>query len=149
MFTSEETNTIEQAMKILASKARFNPETFDGAMAAKRFFQLKLAHLEHEVFAIAFLDSQHRLIAFEEMFRGTIDAAAVYPREVVKEALKHNAKSLVLGHCHPSNISTPSQADKAITRRLSDALELIDVRVLDHIVACLDNAVSFAEEGLL
>jgi len=119
------------------------------AQASKRFGQLKLAHLEHEVFAVAWLDTQHQLIAFEEVFRGTIDACSVYPREIVKSALKHNSGAALLYHNHPSNQSQPSQADKAITRRITEALEVIDVRVLDHIVVCLDNAVSFAEEGLL
>jgi DNA repair protein RadC len=95
-----------------------------------------------------FLDNQHHLISFEELFFGTIDSASVYPREVVKAALKTNAAAVIFAHNHPSGDATPSQADKRITQRLKDALALVDIRVLDHIVIG-DSAVSFAERGLL
>lgn len=95
-----------------------------------------------------FLDNQHRLIAFEELFFGTIDSASVYPREVLKAALKVNAAAIILAHNHPSGDATPSQADKQITQRLKEALALVDIRVLDHIVVG-DSAISFAERGLL
>ncbi|GIA88948.1 DNA repair protein RadC [Vibrio cholerae] len=95
-----------------------------------------------------FLDNQHRLIAFEELFFGTIDSASVYPREVLKAALKVNAAALIFAHNHPSGDATPSQADKQITQRLKEALALVDIRVLDHIVVG-DSAISFAERGLL
>jgi DNA repair protein RadC len=100
------------------------------------------------VFAVMFLDNQHRLIAFEELFFGTIDSASVYPREVLKAALKVNAAALIFAHNHPSGDATPSQADKQITQRLKEALALVDIRVLDHIVVG-DSAISFAERGLL
>jgi len=103
----------------------------------------------HEVFACLFLDNRHRIIAFEELFTGTIDGASVYPREVVKRTLFHNAAALIFAHNHPSGIAEPSQADKSITRRLVDALSLIDVRVLDHFVIGDQEAVSFAERGLI
>ena len=110
--------------------------------------QMKLAHYDKEVFGVMFLDTQHRLIEFKEMFFGTLDAASVYPREVVKAALERNAGAVIFGHNHPSGIPEPSQADRNITQRLSEALALIDIKVLDHIVAG-DQCVSFAERGLI
>jgi len=121
---------------------------FTSPAATKAFLQVKLGDLEHEVFCILWLDQRHRLIAFQELFRGTIDGASVHPREVVKEALKHNAAACVLAHPHPSGEPEPSQADRALTKRLVDALRLIDVRVLDHVVVG-ESCVSFAESGLL
>ena len=114
----------------------------------KRFLQLKLSNLEHEVFAVLWLDNRHRVLAFQELFRGTIDGAAVYPREVVKSALQHNAAACILAHNHPSGIAEPSQADQLITQQLQEALRLIEVRTLDHIVVA-ENTCSFAERGLL
>jgi len=104
--------------------------------------------LEHEVFCCCFLDNRHRVIAFEEMFRGTVDGTSVHPREVVKRALAHNAVALVLAHNHPSGVSDPSAADELITRRLKEALALVDIRLLDHIVVGADVS-SMAERGLL
>ena len=96
-----------------------------------------------------FLDNRNRVLAFEELFRGTIDGAAVYPREVVKAALRHNAASVILAHNHPSGVAEPSRADRDITRRLVDALALVDIRVLDHIVLGRQTNVSLAERGLM
>jgi len=115
---------------------------------AKDCIKLKLAPLEHEVFLCVFLDNQHKVIACEELFRGTIDGASVYPREVVKTALQHNAAALMFAHNHPSGISEPSQADRVITDKLKTALALIDIRVLDHFVVG-ESVYSFAEHGLL
>ena len=109
----------------------------------------QLADLEHEVFAVLFLDNRHRVISFDHLFNGTIDGASVHPREVVKRALKHNAAAVILTHNHPSGIPEPSQADQFLTRRLKEALALIDVRVLDHIVVGGVETVSFAESGLI
>lgn len=114
-----------------------------------QFLQSKLALKEHEVFTCLFLNSQHQVLAYEELFNGTIDAASIYPREVVKRVLHHNAAAVILSHNHPSGIAEPSQADQAITNRLKEALGLIDVRVLDHIVIGGAETVSFAERGLL
>ncbi len=114
----------------------------------KDCIKLKLATLEHEVFVCLFLDNQHRVIACDELFRGTIDGASIYPREVPKATLKHNAAALILAHNHPSGISEPSQADKVITDKLKTALALIDVRVLDHFIVG-ESVYSFAEHGLL
>ncbi|AXV99176.1 DNA repair protein RadC (plasmid) [Ralstonia solanacearum] len=115
----------------------------------KEFLQVKFAGFEHEVFAVLLLDAQHRLIAYVEMFRGTIDCTAVYPREVVKEALRHNAAAVLFAHNHPSGYPEPSAVDKALTQRLKEALALIDVRTLDHIVVAGTKATSFSERGLL
>ena len=123
-------------------------ETLSSPNQTQDYLQMRLKGYEHEVFACLFLDNRHRVICFEEMFRGTIDGASVHPREVVKEALKHNAAAVIFAHNHPSGVAEPSQADQAITRRLKDALALVDVRVLDHFVIG-DGVVSFAERGLL
>jgi DNA repair protein RadC len=114
----------------------------------KTMAHLRLAALPHEVFAVFFLDTRHRLIAYEELFRGTLDAASVHPREVVRQALQYNAGAVILAHDHPSGDTSPSRADQAITRRVKEALALVGVRVLDHIVVGEDT-VSFAEQGLL
>lgn len=115
----------------------------------KQYLSAKLAGLEHEVFAVLFLDTQHRLIAYSEMFRGTIDSASVYPREVLKEVLKLNAAAVILAHNHPSGNPEPSQADKALTQRLKDALAMVDVRTLDHVIVAGGDTASFAELGLI
>lgn len=112
------------------------------------YLKLHMAHLEHEVFSILWLDNRHRVLVFEELFRGTIDGTSIHPREVVKAALSNNAAACILAHNHPSGESTPSQADRSITDRLKDTLSLIDVRVLDHIIVG-DDCTSFAEQGLL
>lgn len=114
----------------------------------KDFIKLKLVPFEHEVFVCLFLDNQHRVIAYDELFRGTIDGASVYPREVVKAALQYNAAALLMAHNHPSGISEPSQADRVITEKLKEALALIDIRVLDHFIVG-ETVYSFAEHGLL
>jgi len=107
-----------------------------------------LRDYQHEVFAALFMDQRHRVICFEELFTGTIDGASVYPREVVKKALQHNAAAIIFAHNHPSGVAEPSSADKHITKRLQDALALVDIRVLDHFVVG-DEVISFAERGLI
>ena len=123
-------------------------EKLDSPDKARDLIKLKLAPYEHEVFLCLFLDNQHQVIACEELFRGTIDSASVYPREVVKAALQHNAAALIVAHNHPSGVAEPSVADKAITEKLKQALSLIDVRVLDHFIAG-ETVYSFAEQGLI
>jgi DNA repair protein RadC len=113
------------------------------------FLRSKLRHHPREVFAVMFLDNQNRLIKYEELFFGTIDGAAVYPREILMRVLQHKAAGVIFGHNHPSGIAEPSQADMRITQRLQSALDLIDVRVLDHMVVGDTQVVSFAERGLL
>ena len=117
--------------------------------AAHEFLTLHYAHLEHEVFAVLFLDTRHRLINCRDLFRGTVDGAAVHPREVVKEALASNAAAVILAHNHPSGIAEPSQADEIITTRLRDALALVDIRVLDHLIVSGSTVTSLAERGVL
>jgi len=123
-------------------------DTLSSPQDTRQYLSSQLRDYPHEVFAALFLDQRHRVICFEELFRGTIDGASVYPREVVKKALQHNAAALIFAHNHPSGVAEPSQADEQITRRLIDALKLVDVRVLDHFVVG-DEVVSFAERGLL
>ncbi|HHQ42989.1 MAG TPA: JAB domain-containing protein [Chromatiales bacterium] len=117
--------------------------------AAREFLLARLRDRPHEVFAALFLDGRHRVLAFRELFRGTIDGAAVYPREVVRAALDLNAAALIVAHNHPSGVAEPSAADAAITRRLREALALVDVRLLDHLVVGDGTVVSLAERGLL
>lgn len=139
---------LEMARRHLSeSLARGNALTSPGLV--RDYLASQLRHRQQEVFAALFLDSQHRLLAFEELFQGTIDGASVHPREVVKQALAHNAAALILAHNHPSGVAEPSQADRRITRRLQDALELVDIRVLDHMVVGDGQVLSFAERGLL
>lgn len=120
-----------------------NPE------ATRRYLVTTLGDLQHEVFCCLFLDTRHRLICYEELFQGTIDGASVHPREVVRRALHHNAAAVILAHNHPSGVAEPSDADRRITRRLKQALNLVDIRVLDHLVVGDRSAMSFAEHGLL
>lgn len=117
--------------------------------AAGRYLQMQLRDLPHEVFALLLLDNQHRVLHFETLFRGTLDGASVYPREVVKLVLAHNAAAVILAHNHPSGIAEPSGADEQITRRLKEALALVDVRILDHFIIGDGEPVSFAARGLL
>lgn len=119
------------------------------SLDTRLFLTSKLRQYKHEVFACLFLDSRNRVICFEELFRGSIDHATVYPREVVKQALEHNAAALILAHNHPSGNPKPSEADKAITQQLCKALELVSVRVLDHLVVGEGGVASMAELGLI
>jgi DNA repair protein RadC len=113
------------------------------------YLTARLRDYAHEVFACLFLDNRHRVISFDELFHGTLDGASVHPREVVKRALSHNAAAVIFAHNHPSGVAEPSRADEAITRRLKEALALVDIRVLDHFIVGEGEAVSFAERGLL
>lgn len=124
-------------------------DCMDSAAKTERFLQARLRDLPYEVFAVLFLDTRHRLIQFEELFRGTIDGASVHPREVVSRALQLNAAALIISHNHPSGVAEPSRADQLITERLQAALALVDIRLLDHIVIGDGEAVSFAARGML
>lgn len=115
----------------------------------KEFLHAHLRDRPHEVFCCLFLDNRHRVLGFEELFRGTLNGTAVYPREIVKQALKHNAAAVILVHNHPSGVAEPSRADELLTARLKETLSLIEVRVLDHIVVGDGDFVSFSERGLL
>ena len=124
-------------------------DVFHTPGAIKHYLQLQLAHKNHEVFAVLFLDNQNRLLATEELFRGTLSQTSVYPREVVMRALHHQAAAVVLSHNHPSGSVQPSRADEHLTQTLKAALALVDVRVLDHIIVGQGQALSMAEQGLL
>ena len=139
---------LELARRALAEQLK-ERAAFDSAAAVKDYLQLHLAARPHEVFAVLFLDAQHKLIALEELFRGTLAQTSVYPREVALRALHHHAAAVILAHNHPSGGVQPSRADEAITQNLKSALALIDVRVLDHVIVAPGQALSMAEKGLI
>ena len=139
---------LELARRAMAEQLK-EREVFSSPGAVKHYLQLHLAAKTHEVFAVLFLDAQNRLVAMEELFRGTLTQTSVYPREVVLHALKHGAASVVLAHNHPSGTVQPSRADEALTQTLKAALALVDVRVLDHVIVAQGEALSVAEKGLL
>ncbi|MBS53400.1 MAG: hypothetical protein CMI03_11700 [Oceanospirillaceae bacterium] len=139
---------LEMARRHLAEELQHG-DALTSPELTRQYLQAQLRDLSYEVFACLFLDNQHRVLRYQELFRGTIDGAAVYPREVVKQALEQGAAAVILAHNHPSGIAEPSQADRAITDRLQQALGLVDIRVLDHLVVGDGYAVSFAERGWL
>ena len=139
---------LELARRALAEQLKARA-VLGSATAVKDYVQLHLASRPHEVFAVLFLDSQHRLLALEELFRGTLSQTSVYPREVALRALHHHAAAVVLAHNHPSGSVQPSRADEALTQSLTAALALIDVRVPDHVIVAPGQALSMAEKGLL
>ncbi len=139
---------MELARRSLAQEMGKRP-VFDSPQRVKDYLRMQLGHLGHEVFAVLFLDAQHHLIRLEEMFRGTFTQTSVYPREVVKRSLELHASAVILAHNHPSNVAEPSRADESLTQTLANALRLVDVRVLDHLVVGKTEVVSFAERGLL
>lgn len=139
---------LELARRALAEQLR-ERAALDTPDAVKHYLQLQLGAKKHEIFAVLFLDSQHRLLALEELFRGTLSQTSVYPREVVLRALHHHAAAVVLAHNHPSGSVEPSRADEALTQALKAALALVDVRVLDHVIVGTGQALSMAERGLV
>jgi DNA repair protein RadC len=139
---------LELARRALSAQLK-QQTLFDSPEAVRDYLQLQLGSRPYEIFAVLFLDSQHRLIVLEELFRGTLTQTSVYPREVVVRALALNAASVVLAHNHPSGTAEPSRADEALTQTLKAALALVDVRVLDHFVVTSTEAVSMAQRGLL
>lgn len=139
---------LELARRAMAEQLK-EREVFSSPGAVKHFLQLHLAAKDHEVFAALFLDAQNRLLAMEELFRGTLTQTSVYPREVVLRALKLGAAAVVLAHNHPSGTVQPSRADEALTQTLKAALALVDVRVLDHVIVAPGQALSMAEKGLV
>lgn len=140
---------IKQAFTFLEARIFKAGQKLDRPTAVRDYLRIKLVAEPNEVFAVVFLDSQHQVLAYEPLFKGTVDAAAVYPRVVVQRALTLNATALILAHQHPSGNTEPSTADRAITERLRAALATIDVRVLDHFVIGKGTPYSFAEHGLL
>ena len=144
----EKQSVITLAMKVLAIKHRAG-RSLSKPEETRNYLRLRLADYRNEVFGCLFLDNRHRIIAVRELFQGTIDGASIYPRVVVQQAMEVNAAAMVFFHNHPSGIAEPSHADEMLTRRLKDALALVDVRVLDHFVVSAGESVSFAERGLL
>ena len=140
---------IDQALCVLERRMRVHGPLLTNPQAVRDYLRLRIANLEHEVFVVLFLDAQHRLIACEEMFRGTLAQTSVYPREVVKAALKHNAAAVIFAHNHPSGVAEPSRADELLAQSLKEALALVDCKVLDHFVVGGTSIISFAERGLL
>lgn len=147
-FSVADQGVIEQALDILKRRL-LEGEAFTSPQAVKHYCQLQIAHEPDEYFCGIYLNSQHRLISFERMFRGTVDGASVYPRVVVRRALELNAAAVIFTHNHPSGVTSPSAADLRITERLQSALNLIDVRVLDHVIVGVGGATSLAETGKL
>jgi DNA repair protein RadC len=139
---------LQAARDVLSRKVRRGTSLHSPPLV-KNFLSVKLGDLEHEIFCVLLLDKRHRLIEYVELFRGTIDGASVYPREVVKLALAKNAAAVILAHPHPSGVAEPSQADELITSRLRDALGLVDIRILDHLIVAGGSVMSFAERGLI
>ena len=139
---------IDTALRILAQRLS-RSSLLQDPRTTRQYLAVRFAGLEHEVFTCLYLDNHHRVIACEDLFRGTVDGASVHPREVVKQALAHNAAAIILAHNHPSGVAEPSQADTLITRRLKEALALIDVRMLDHLVVGGAVTESMAERGLI
>ncbi len=146
-ITSAEQDIINQAKEILFKSIK-RGDALCSPQQTRTFLQLELAKEKAEVFAVLFLDNRNRVISFDKMFFGTIDGASVYPREVIRRAIEHNAAAVIFTHNHPSGVAEPSHADEQITQRLKNALALIDIRVLDHFIVG-DEIVSFAERGLL
>jgi DNA repair protein RadC len=143
-----EEDIVRKALNILDSRLK-HMSALSSPQAVRDFLRLKLQDRPHEVFVCIFLDAQNRVLEVEELFRGTLTQTSVYPREVVKTALKHNAAALIFAHNHPSGIAEPSRSDEALTQALKQALALVDVKVLDHFVVGAGSAMSFAERGLL
>jgi len=139
---------MEMARRTLAEDMRAG-DALSSPAAVRDYLRLILRDKEYEVFCCVFLNAQNRVIAVEELFRGTLTQTSVYPREIVKRALAHNAAAMILAHNHPSGVDEPSQADRSLTRRLAEALALVDIRVLDHFIIAGASALSFAEAGHL
>jgi len=149
MKKSEENKIINQALKIMESRVKTTDQSIGGATESKRYCRLKIGANERETFMVVFLNCQNKVIKPEILFQGTVDSAAVYPREVVKAALKVNASSVILSHNHPSGNVNPSFSDKQITKVLIDALDILDIKVLDHIIVSSQDWFSFAEKGMI
>ena len=138
---------ILEAARAVVGERMQRGSSFSDPKTAREFFRDKLAGQEREVFAVAFLDTRHRLVEYRELFHGTIDGAEVHPREVAREAIRCNAAAVILGHNHPSGSTEPSAADRVVTARLKQALALVDVRLLDHVVVGGLQTASLAERG--
>jgi DNA repair protein RadC len=140
--------SLELGRRFLAEKLK-REVTLGSTRDTRDFLQAQLRDRKNEVFCVLFLDNRHRVLTFEELFQGTLNGTAVYPREIVKRALKLNAAAVILAHNHPSGVAEPSRADELLTSRLKDALALVDIRLLDHLVVGDGETVSFSERGLI
>ena len=140
---------IQRALRIMESRLRTHGEALNSPRTVQDYLRLRLANREQEVFVVLFLNAQHGLIACEELFRGTLTQTSVYPREVVKTALKHNAAAVIFAHNHPSGVAEPSRADELLTQALKLALDLVDIKVLDHLIIAGMASASLAERGLI
>ena len=159
LYTTDENSTtgireasfqeVLDAARIALSKRVRRGTGFTSPRVTADYLRVRLGTLDHEVFCVIYLTKRHQFIACEDLFRGTIDGASVYPREVLKEALKHNAAAVILAHNHPSGVAEPSQADLDITRQLKKVLDLVEIKVLDHIIIAGGDTASFAERGIL
>jgi DNA repair protein RadC len=146
---ADDDTLIRRALRILEDRLTYRDVVLTSPQAVRDYLRLRIADRQWEVFVVLFLDAQHRLIVTEEMFRGTLTQTSVYPREVVKAALAHNAAAVIFAHNHPSGVAEPSRADELLTCALKQALALVDCRTLDHLVVAGDRTISFAERGLL
>lgn len=146
---AREDRAIYKAMHLLEKRLRKPGEAFNAPGSVRGFLTLSLAGYDREVFSVLWLDTQHRLIEAEHLFAGTLSQTSVYPREVVKRALHHNAAAAIFAHNHPSGLAEPSQDDKRLTDALKQALSLVDVRVLDHFIVAGTDTLSFAERGMV
>ncbi len=147
-LSPEEHRSVLEALAILQRRVTRGP-LVESPEATRQWLKLEYGFLAYEMFGLLLLDNRHRLIVHKQLFRGTVDSSSVHPREVLRVALAYGAAAVILVHNHPSGVAEPSQADELITRRLREALGLVDVRVLDHLIVGGDNVVSFAERGLL
>ena len=148
--TTDDDSIIAHALRILESRMKAAGDSLSSPLSVRNFLRLKLAQADREIFACIYLDAQHRVIEYIEEFHGTLTCTSVYPREIVKAALRHNAAAVILCHNHPSGVAEPSQSDRMLTDALKQALSLVDVRVLDHfIVAGSGPILSFTEKGML
>lgn len=148
-MNSADQELITRAIRCLETHYLVKRDVMNSPDVAESFVRLHLAGVKHEIFAVLWLDTRLRLIVYEELFRGTIDGASVHPREVVRQALKHNASNCILVHNHPSGVPDPSQSDLRITETLRNTLSLIDVAVTDHLIVGAEGVVSMATRGLL
>jgi DNA repair protein RadC len=149
IFFDEQESVVREALNIIESRAIVTSESFNSPKLTKDYFRLRIGSAEREIFSVAFINAQLKLITCEDISAGTLASAEVHPREIARFALKWNANSVILAHNHPSGHVEPSVADKAITQRIKDALALINIEVLDHLVVSVSDAYSFAEHGLI
>ncbi|MBK1720075.1 RadC family protein [Thiocystis violacea] len=148
-LSEAEQTLIDQAIRCLERQYLVKQDVLTSPDATRAYLQLRLAGLTYEVFSLLLLDNRHRVLLYEELFRGTIDGASAHPREVVRRVIETNAAAVIFAHNHPSGVAEPSQADLRLTQRLKDALALIEVRVLDHVIVGDGADVSLAERGWL